>query len=147
MKHIHVLTLSAICTALLVIAAPSFADDGKEKRQHERGKSRMVALLDTDGDGKVSVGEIAAEHERLLGAADVNADGTLSVDEFRRRGRWFQALDVTTLFDLMDADGDQSLTLAEIQAPSQRWLTRHDRNGDDAIEKSELPRRKGRRRH
>ena len=147
MKHIHVLTLSAICTALLVTAAASFAQDSQEKRPRERGESRMVGLLDTDGDGKVSVDEIAAEHKRLLGAADINADGKLSVAEFRRRGRWFQALGATTLFDLMDADGDQTLTLAEIQAPAQRWLTRHDRNGDDAIEQSELPRRKGRRRH
>ena len=107
----------------------------------------MVFLLDTDGDGKVRAGVIAAEHKRLLGASDVNADGTLSVEEFRRRERWFQALGASTLFDLMDADGDRTLTLAEIQAPSQRWLTRHDRNGDDAIEQSELPRRKWRRRH
>ena len=147
MKHIHVLTLSAICTALLVTAAPGFADDGQEKGQRERGKSRTVVLLDTDGDGKVIAAEIAAEQERLLAAADVNADGKLSVEEFRRRGRWFRELGATTLFDLMDADGDQTLSLAEIQAPSQRWLTRYDRNGDGAIEPSELPRRKGSRRH
>ena len=147
MKHIHVLTLSAICTALLVTAAPSFAQDSQDKRPRERGESRMVFLLDTDGDGKVSAGEIAAEHKRLLGASDINADGTLSVEEFRRRGRWFQALGASTLFDLMDADGDRTLTLAEIQATSLRWLTRYDRNGDDAIEQSELPRRKWRRRH
>lgn len=147
MKHLQLLTVGAICSALVVTAAPSIAQEGKEKRQREQGQSRMVVLLDTDGDGKVSSGEIAAEHERLMGAADINADGKLSVEEFRRRGRWFQALGVTTLFDLMDSNGDQILTLEEIQAPSQRWVKRYDGNGDDAIEQSEFPQKRRHRRH
>ena len=146
MRQLQLLTVGLICGALLA-AAPSFAQDTQEKLKRERGQSRMVVLLDTDGDGKVSSAEIRAEHKRLMGAADVDADGKLSVEEFRRRGRWFQALGATTLFDLMDSNGDQILTLEEIQAPSQRWLKRYDGNGDDAIEQSELPKRIGHRRH
>ena len=147
MKINHVLTVGIACCALLLTAPASLAQDAKQKRPHERGQSRLVLLLDTDGDGKISSDEIADEHMRLLTAADINSDGKLSVDEFKRRGRWFQALGATTLFDLMDSDGDQSLTLAEIQAPSARWVARYDGNGDDAIEESELPRRPAHRRH
>ena len=145
MKRNHLFIASFACCVLLLTASVASAQDAKEKRPREHGQSRLVLLLDTDGDGKVSASEIAAEHKRLIGAADINSDGKLSVEEFRRRGRWFQSLGATTLFDLMDSDGDQSLTLDEIQAPSQRWITRYDGNGDDAIEQSELPQR--RRRH
>ena len=66
MKHIHVLTLSAICSALLVTAAPSIAQDSQDERPRERGESRMVFLLDTDGDGKVSAGSKHLARPRYL---------------------------------------------------------------------------------
>ena len=102
----------------------------------------MIQLLDVDGDGKVSLAEINAEQDRLFVAADVDGDGALSADEFRRRGRWFQSLGVTTLFDLMDADGGQSINAAEIKSPSERWFARYDENGDGFVTAEELPQRR-----
>ena len=112
--------------------------------EQQRRAPRYFRLLDTDGDGKVTAGEIAAEQGRLFGAADVDGDGKLSVAEFRRRGRLFMRLRAVTLFDLMDVDGDQTLTPGEIGAPAGRWLKRHDSNGD-GLTADELPRRPGRR--
>ncbi len=147
MKLNALLAVSTTCCALLVTTSMSLAQDDKQKQAGERDQSRLVALLDTNGDGKISASEIADEHKRLVTAADIDADGKLSVDEFKRRGRWFQALGATTLFDLMDTNGDQTLTLEEIHAPSKRWVTRYDGNGDDAIEESELPQRRMHRRY
>tara|TARA_R110000868_G_scaffold99535_6_gene273933 strand:- start:4678 stop:5196 length:519 start_codon:yes stop_codon:yes gene_type:complete len=101
--------------------------------------SRTFNLLDTNGDGKVSLDEIKAEQARLAGAADVDGDGKLSVDEFRRRGWWFQKLHTTTLFDLMDANGDQMLSTEEISAPSARWFKRYDKDADGGVTAAEVP--------
>lgn len=101
--------------------------------------SRTFSLLDTDGDGKISLAEIRAEQARLIAAADLNGDGKLSVDEFRRRGWWFQKLQTTTLFDLMDADGDQSLSPEEIANPSACWFKRYDKDTDGGVTVEEVP--------
>lgn len=106
---------------------------------------RMIEFLDTNGDGAISLDEIAAEQDRLFVAADVDGDGKLSVEEFRRRGQWFQRLRTTTLFDLTDVDGDMAVVPDEIKSPSARWFARYDANGDGKIEASELPQRSWRR--
>lgn len=103
---------------------------------------RMIEFLDTNGDGKLSLEEIAAEQDRLFAAADVNGDGKLSADEFRRRGSWFQRMRTTTLFDLSDVNADQSIDPDEIKNPSARWFARYDANGDGVLEASELPQRR-----
>lgn len=111
-------------------------DWGDERRQ--RRLMRRVELLDTNKDGKVSLEEIHAEQKRLMAAADVDGDGALSVEEFRRRGRWFLRLRTVSFFDMLDADGDGSLSAAEINDPSARWFTRHDENKDKALDNDEL---------
>lgn len=102
--------------------------------------ARFVELLDTDGDGAVSLTEIVAEHRRLFAAADLDGDGALSVEEFRRRGRLFQSLGTATLFDMLDTDGDRTLSADEIDQPSRRWFSRYDLDGDGAMEATELSR-------
>lgn len=144
-------------TAVLLAAFPAFAQtggpQGGQPGMHQGGSKAdarhpmhggFMHILDTDGDGKVTMAEIAAEQKRLIGAADVDGDGKLSADEFRRRGRWFQRLHVMTLFDLVDVDGDGSLTADEFAAPSRRWLKRYDGNGDGALTSEEHPVRRWR---
>lgn len=132
--------------AALLIAAPALnspvqaqsADKGM-KSGDGASVSRTFSLLDTDGDGKISLAEIRAEQARLIAAADLDGDGKLSVDEFRRRGWWFQKLHTTTLFDLMDSDGDQTLTADEIANPSARWFKRYDKDADGGVTTEEVP--------
>lgn len=135
------LAATAIAAALLAAPAPSPAQDTGQAPPRDRAVDRMMGLLDTDGDGRIGAAEVAAEQQRLLRAADLDGDGKLSVAEFKRRGRWFLSMRTTSLFDLLDGDGDQHLTLEEIAAPSRRWLKRYDANDDGAIEATELPRR------
>lgn len=106
---------------------------------------RVLQILDTNQDRKVTMDEIAAEQKRLIGAADLDGDGKLSVEEFRRRGRWFQRLHTTTLFDLLDANGDQTLSAEEIANPSARWFKRYDKNADGGIVADEVPQLQDRR--
>ena len=66
---------------------------GKEARPGKGWRAaRFLRIFDTDGNGNVSLAEIQAEQKRIAGAADVNGDGVLSVDEFRRRGRLIRSL-------------------------------------------------------
>ena len=126
--------IAAFVVEFVVGAMPAAAQG-----RHGRAYSGFVGIMDTDGDGKVSFAEIVAEQKRLVGAADVDGDGKLSIAEFRRRGRLFQSLRATTLFDLMDANGDRQLTAEEISKPSERWFLRYDANDDGVLEEKELP--------
>ncbi|MDE0334582.1 MAG: EF-hand domain-containing protein [Defluviicoccus sp.] len=115
---------------------------GQETRKGTGWRAaRFLRLYDTDGSGDVSLAEIQAEQKRIAGAADVDGDGVLSVDEFRRRGRLIRSLGATSLFDMLDTDGDAKVTQAEIEAPSARWFKRYDANGDGTVAADELPRR------
>ena len=137
-------TFSHVSRAVMLALAGSILAGGAVAQTSGNGDTaaatpRVLSVLDTNADGKVTLDEIEAEQKRLIGAADLNADGTLSVEEFRRRGRWFQRLHTTTLFDLMDANGDQVLSAEEIAAPSARWFKRYDKNADGGIVADEVP--------
>ena len=139
--NLRPLATAAVAGVIAALAGgPALAQDSN---QNDRPReSRFVRFLDTNGDGKVSLAEINAEQKRLIAASDVNGDGKLSVDEFRRRGRLFMRLHATTLFDLMDANGDKELTEDEITKPSARWFARYDENGDGSLVSDELPQRR-----
>lgn len=100
---------------------------------------RFMQLFDTNNDGKVTAEEIAADQMRLFRALDIDGDGKLSVEEVSRRGYILQIWRVTTMFDLMDVNGDRHLTADEISAPMKRWFSRYDRNGDGAMDAAEVP--------
>lgn len=100
--------------------------------------SRQLEILDTDGNGSASREEISGELGRLLGAADVDGDGKLSPDEFRRRGSFFIRLGTTTFFDLIDTNGDQQISNEELNQPMERWFARRDGNSDGNIDSEEF---------
>ena len=110
-----------------------------------RHVERMMWLYDINGDGKITLAEINADQVRMFTALDVDGDKSLAVDEIRRRGRSLLIFRTTTLFDLLDANGDGKLSVAEVQAPSKRWFKRYDINGDGVMEASEIPKLRRRR--
>lgn len=103
---------------------------------------RFLELFDLNGDSKATLSEIATDQKRLFAAIDLDNDAKLSVAEFGRRGRSLQVWRTTTVFDLLDTNGDAMLTLAEIQAPTMRWFKRYDANGDGFLSANELPRQR-----
>jgi hypothetical protein len=53
------------------------------------GMRIIFALMDSDGDGTVSLQEFQAAHERIFKAMDTDKDGTLTLEEIKdfMRGR------------------------------------------------------------
>ena len=123
---------------LATLLVSSLAAAQTVDRERAVWAARFVELLDIDGNGTLSLGEILAEHGRFFTAADLDGDGALSVEEFRRHGRLFQSLRTTTLFDMLDSNGDQTLSSEEINRPSHRWFSRYDLDGDGAMGDGEL---------
>ena len=44
----------------------------------------MLVMMDTDGDGAVSLAEYQAAHERMFKAMDADKDGKLTIQEARQ---------------------------------------------------------------
>jgi hypothetical protein len=44
----------------------------------------MIVMLDTDGDGMLSLEEVQAMHARMFKAMDTNKDGRLTAEEIQR---------------------------------------------------------------
>ena len=142
-RLIHVPAYFALALALAAVGTSAVQAQGQPAHDHERFErfrtERYIELFDTDGSGSVSLDEITAEQRRLILATDVDGNGKLSVEEFRRRGHLFQMLRATSVFDMLDANGDRQLTAAEIAAPTQRWFSRYDANSDGGLDADEIP--------
>ena len=137
--------VSVLTLSFPMAASAQGRGPGAAPPQQSRAVERFMLLYDINGDGKVTVAEINDDQSRIFAAMDVDNDSSLSTDEMKRRGRSLQAYRTTTLFDLMDANGDGKLSLKEVQAPTRRWFKRYDVNNDGAMEASEMPVRHGRR--
>ena len=130
-KTIGVACLAAVT---LLAAGATFAQTGAGG-----WGGHFVRIHDTDGNGTVSMDEVKGEQKRMLGAVDLDGNGALSVEEFRRRGRLIHRLGTTTLFDMLDTDGNREITAEELAAPAARWFARYDANGDGAMAAEEVP--------
>lgn len=109
---------------------------------------KWIGDADADRDGKISVAELDAHRQamkaRMFQKADKNGDGALDANEVGPK-RWEH-------LKVADADGNGSVTAAEIQTARQsgvlrggahqghergKWLARLDKNGDGTVTQDE----------
>jgi hypothetical protein len=114
-------------------------------RGHRGGGEMFRAIFaeaDANSDGSVTAEELAALRTAKVAAADANADGNLSLEEFQTV--WLEAMQprMVDAFQHGDADGDGSITSAEVDDLVANLMERMDRNGDGAISADD--RRRGR---
>lgn len=127
------------------VALPEQESESGQMEDDARALRRLPAFgaLDTDDDGEISAGEIDGAAESLA-TLDEDADGALSGDELRPRGRGpiggpaRTPPEATAAFMRFDADGDGVLESAELPSRFRSLLTRADADGDTAASEAEV---------
>ena len=93
----------------------------------------MIAMMDANNDGALSLEEVQAVHARMFAFIDKNRDGKIGRIEFLERMR--------EAFFFVDINKDGVLTLAEyqlIQGADPRQFARADRNKDGKLSMDEF---------
>jgi hypothetical protein len=142
----------SLSTALLLIAGPALAapDDPvatpEKPARASNAVPRGLMRYDTNKDGVVDRAEWKAAQEARFKQLDANGDGKLTQDELFARtpasGNSVlptdrQAQRQSAYFQLLDADKDGVVTLAEFMAQADRNFERCDLNKDGRIDTAE----------
>ena len=109
--------------------SPDFLNAG----QFEVASLQIFDAIDADGDGALTQAEIDKLRNDRHAEHDANADGNLNLDEFS--GLWHETMRPLTVraFQLLDTDGDGTVTRSEYDRPLASIVERLDRNGDGGL--------------
>jgi len=144
--------LSLSAAALLLIAGPALAAPDDTVATPEKPARTSSAVphglmrYDTNKDGAVDSAEWKTAQEARFKQLDANGDGKLTQDELFSRTPAIgnsvlptdrQAQRQSTYFQLLDADKDGVVTLAEFMAQADRNFARCDINKDGRIDTAE----------
>lgn len=144
--------LSLSAAALLLIAGPALAapDDppapAEKPARTSNSVPRGLMRYDTNKDGVVDRAEWKAAQEARFKRLDTNGDGKLTEDELFARTPAIgnsvlppdrQVQRQSSYFQLLDADKDGVVTLAEFMAQADRNFARCDLNKDGRIDTAE----------
>lgn len=98
----------------------------------------MIAACDADGDGRTTAAELHACVERSFAAIDTDHKGSLGYIEFADWAeRWLGDRNALPSPFEVDADGDNRITLAEIQVKMAQIFRRLDRDHDGVVTRAE----------
>ncbi len=99
----------------------------------------MIAAFDADGDAKVTRAECIAGVEHSFRSIDTTNKGWLGYIDFADWAeRWLGDRNALPSPFETDSDGDNHITLAELQAKILVIFDRFDRNHDGVLVRSEL---------
>jgi Ca2+-binding EF-hand superfamily protein len=111
--------------------------DGRDGRQGMR-----FERTDADSSGDVTFEEFAAAMKNRIGNADADKDGKMTVGEIASEIERMRAERMARhIVQRFDTDGDGALTAAEIESRQKKMFALMDRNDDGKIVKDEMPRR------
>lgn len=111
-------------------AAPGSPPLERMPRGGER-RGGMMAMIDTDGDGRITRAEYDAATAQRFDRLDGNGDGVLDPTEQAARGRG--------MAQRADAGPAQPMTKAQFLARAAERFKRIDANGDGVIDAGERP--------
>ena len=118
----------------------AFAADRDGRRDGRQGM--RFERTDADSSGDISFEEFAAAMKNRVGNADADKDGKMTVGEIASEIERMRAERMARrIVERFDADGDGALTTAEIESRQKKMFALMDRNDDGKIVKDEMPRR------
>jgi hypothetical protein len=127
--------------ALAGAAGSAMAADNDGRRGDMRGM--RFERTDTDKSGDVTFEEFSAAMKTRIGQADADGDGKLTVAEIAKEIERMRAeRRAQRMVERFDADGDGMLTLAEIESRQKKMFALMDRNNDGKVVKDEMPQRR-----
>lgn len=137
-----------LAMAFLAVATTAgtsaFAND-RPRDRGERGNFRFERA-DADSSGDVTYEEFAAAMKSRIGDADKDGDGKMTVAELASEIERMRAERMARrLIERFDADGDGMLTAVEIESRQKKMFALMDRNDDGKIMPEEMQRRGDRR--
>jgi len=145
---------STLITGALLIAVSAgavAAQQAAPAAPADRPAEGRFALIDTDGDEKLSQAELRAHAAQRLTAADADGDGLVTVDEMvahmeareeERRALRRQRM-AERMLERADDDGDGALSVDEMLPPERtqtRMFERLDADGDGMLSEAEFAR-------
>ena len=155
MRTIHSALLSAALLAGAAppaLAQPAPPPGALPPGSGPRGPAALFALVDADGDGRVTLEELWGYVQARFAAADRNRDGALVLEEAQamrltpapdgapRPGFGpMRARVVAAVFRAVDADRDGRVTPEEVRPAVTAQFRALDANGDDGVTLDELP--------
>ncbi|HEY5810968.1 MAG TPA: hypothetical protein VIT67_23555 [Povalibacter sp.] len=125
MKTSTTVRLTAMCVAALTLPAWAGGDHGYGDK---------MAMMDTDGDGKITATEHATGAKTMFGKMDANGDGRVTATEMEAKHSGKSAAEKIAK---IDSDGDGVLTAAEHAAGAKTMFTKMDADGDGTLSEAE----------
>jgi Ca2+-binding EF-hand superfamily protein len=135
-----------IALAFLALAsvgtAVAYANDEQPGRHDPRAGMRFDRL-DADQSGDITFEEFSAAMKSRIGEADKDGDGKMTVGEIASEIERLRAERMAKrIVERFDTDGDGMLTATEIESRQKKMFALLDRNDDGKVEKAEMPRGK-----
>ena len=107
----------------LALSAPVFARGGHGMGMNSDFVAKFIAQYDSNQDGTVTTEEIQAARVAEFQQADINANGSLELQELQADMESKQAEHQATRFAQIDTDGNGQLSVAEFQDSHPRTDT------------------------
>lgn len=138
--------MTGLALAFLAVAGAATgaarADDRPERGDGPRHGGMRFERADADSSGDVSFEEFAAALKDRIGRADADGDGKMTVAEIAGEIQRVRAERMAKrIVERFDTDGDGMLTAAEVESRQRKMFALLDRNDDGKIVKDEMPRR------
>ncbi|MEQ1950691.1 acid-shock protein [Mesorhizobium sp. CN2-181] len=142
-------TSTKLAMAFLAVATSggtsAFAADREEGRT---GGNMRFERADADSSGDVTFEEFVAAMNSRIGNADANGDGKMTVAEIASEIERMRAERMARrIVERFDTDGDGMLTVVEIESRQKKLFALMDRNDDGKIVPEEMPKRGWGKRH
>ncbi len=126
-KSRQILGFCAICTA---VAFVSVSADAQNVELDLEFLQAAFEAADTDGDGRIDEGELAADTVAAFVAVDSNGDDHLSAEELREAG--------VASIGTLDVDKNESLTIVEVMNAKIVEFQNADANSDGELWPEEI---------